>query len=292
MRISQDPVSTVARHSGSRAFTLIELLVVIAIIAILAAILFPVFAQAREKARQIACLSHAKQIGTATMMYTQDYDEMYPSSHWGIYFVLIQPYTKNEQLWQCPSHSGVYTVRPCFWWGAVGGACTGVEVKRVITGWVNNADLFGGWDNSLPKSIVKADEPAGTVMMAEAHVYDDREAAMNRTPGTPVQTAQMSVSPCRTRAHVWYNRKWNVSPRNRWPTGNGTNDSDNRLGAHHNLGMNMVYADSHAKFGKNPPEDCRAWVPSLLPGQKLVKQAASGNCRPTPDPGVAWCVNN
>jgi prepilin-type N-terminal cleavage/methylation domain-containing protein/prepilin-type processing-associated H-X9-DG protein len=64
---------------GSRGFTLIELLVVIAIIAILAAILFPVFAQAREKARQITCVSNMKQIGTATMMYLQDYDETYPA---------------------------------------------------------------------------------------------------------------------------------------------------------------------------------------------------------------------
>ena len=62
-----------------KAFTLIELLVVIAIIAILAAILFPVFAQAREKARAVSCLSNLKQIGLACMMYVQDYEETYPS---------------------------------------------------------------------------------------------------------------------------------------------------------------------------------------------------------------------
>jgi prepilin-type N-terminal cleavage/methylation domain-containing protein len=66
-----------SRSLDRHGFTLIELLVVIAIIAILAAILFPVFAQAREKARQTACLSNTKQIGTAFMMYVQDYDEAF-----------------------------------------------------------------------------------------------------------------------------------------------------------------------------------------------------------------------
>ncbi|MCX6368890.1 MAG: DUF1559 domain-containing protein [Armatimonadetes bacterium] len=69
---------------NQRAFTLIELLVVIAIIAILAAILFPVFAQAREKARQTSCLSNTKQIGIGLMMYTQDYDETLPGNHNGL----------------------------------------------------------------------------------------------------------------------------------------------------------------------------------------------------------------
>src|SRR4026207_363252 len=92
-------------------FTLIELLVVIAIIAILAAILFPVFAQAREKARQSGCLSNLKQLGTAVLMYTQDYDENLPNNYAGKKDTnlwsdlsgsgLMDPYLKNKQIWFC-----------------------------------------------------------------------------------------------------------------------------------------------------------------------------------------------
>jgi prepilin-type N-terminal cleavage/methylation domain-containing protein/prepilin-type processing-associated H-X9-DG protein len=105
-----------------RGFTLIELLVVIAIIAILAAILFPVFAKAREKARQAACSSNLKQLALALMMYAGDYDEAYPGSliaHYpggpqqypqdaccverNIWFEVTQGYIKNRQIGRCPS---------------------------------------------------------------------------------------------------------------------------------------------------------------------------------------------
>ncbi|MBU0607894.1 MAG: DUF1559 domain-containing protein [Armatimonadetes bacterium] len=103
-----------------RGFTLIELLVVIAIIAILAAILFPVFAKAREKARQTACLSNLKQIGLGMLQYVQDYDETLPhlykdvgaTRYW--WFNDIQPYIKNYQLFKCPSMKGTY------WGGSYG----------------------------------------------------------------------------------------------------------------------------------------------------------------------------
>ena len=97
------------------AFTLVELLVVIAIIAILAAILFPVFARAREKARQSNCLSNFKQIGLAHLMYAQDYDERFTkfqgywsSDNWdgaaGVYWYdRLAPYVKNTQIFACPS---------------------------------------------------------------------------------------------------------------------------------------------------------------------------------------------
>jgi prepilin-type N-terminal cleavage/methylation domain-containing protein/prepilin-type processing-associated H-X9-DG protein len=123
------PVSPAASQGSSRrraarkpGFTLIELLVVIAIIAILAAILFPVFAQARAKARQTMCLSNMKQMGVGALMYRQDYDEHGPNEwpwyklsiwDWDHTFLeVISPYTKNQQIAACPSaQSDVYFSR-------------------------------------------------------------------------------------------------------------------------------------------------------------------------------------
>src|SRR5262245_40641727 len=117
------------RRFNRRGFTLIELLVVIAIIAILAAILFPVFAQAREKARQASCVSNTKQLGLAYMMYIQDHDGALPAAFsgwegdadwhagnwwWG---QRLLPYIKNRPLLRCPSHAGVDPSAPTMWGG-------------------------------------------------------------------------------------------------------------------------------------------------------------------------------
>ena len=117
-------------RSAGRGFTLIELLVVIAIIAILAAILFPVFAKARERARTASCLSNLKQLGSAVMMYSGDYDEHFPygldwadrnyPAIWAgqpaiqallpsipLLTVVLDPYLRNKQVWACPSDTGI-----------------------------------------------------------------------------------------------------------------------------------------------------------------------------------------
>ena len=114
--------------SQRRGFTLIELLVVIAIIAILAAILFPVFARAREKARQTSCLSNVKELGLGCLMYAQDYDERLPwhcragpgpsgsvdDTGWN---TQIYAYVKNEQLYNCPSANWQNRSRLCGGYG-------------------------------------------------------------------------------------------------------------------------------------------------------------------------------
>src|SRR5690349_17778848 len=104
-------MNIVSSKSAKKGFTLIELLVVIAIIALLAAILFPVFARARENARKSSCQNQLKQIGLGILQYTQDYDETMPISFGGGGTDALQwtqrtyGYIKSQQIFQCPSDS-------------------------------------------------------------------------------------------------------------------------------------------------------------------------------------------
>jgi prepilin-type N-terminal cleavage/methylation domain-containing protein len=159
---------------NQNAFTLIELLVVIAIIAILAAILFPVFAQAREKARQTACVSNARQLSTALYMYAQDYDEnIVPASLRLpdasltpiIWTEIAQPYIKNNQIFICPSADNkAYAAN----WGTRQLGSYGYNESTAVD---LRTPPVEGFPQSL--SLAALDEPARGVLLAD-------------TPGAPL----------------------------------------------------------------------------------------------------------
>ena len=142
--------------SAKPGFTLIELLVVIAIIAILAAILFPAFARARENARRASCQSNVKQIMLGIFQYTQDYDEKYipmynsdPAVYWPR---KVEPYLKSTQLFNCPSNSGVaYS-----------------NIDNYFPHYGLNTQLFELGGGTLGRSLASIEQPTSTVMLADS----------------------------------------------------------------------------------------------------------------------------
>lgn len=226
-------------HAG---FTLIELLVVIAIIAILAAILFPVFAQAREKARQTACLSNLKQIGNALTMYVQDYDESLPRAFSGgtiaspgrDWATDLIPYIKagdvSDAAQVASTDPNLYKSRPdLFTANKPFYQCPSKAESRDTRGF-RRGYAYNNWLTLATGSIALSDISTPTEHLAFGEVFGevDRLAPFN------------------------------------WPT-----DARFRPEARHNLGLNVAYCDGHAKWVKGT--DTRMQWPAGM---------ASGNSYP------------
>jgi prepilin-type N-terminal cleavage/methylation domain-containing protein/prepilin-type processing-associated H-X9-DG protein len=177
------------RFTRRPAFTLIELLVVIAIIAILAAILFPVFARAREKGRQTTCLSNLKNMGLATLMYAQDYDETLPMGRdqpgfaastdvRGFWIGKLQPYVKNLAMFDCPSGSLYNSSSNVLDWSRTE---YGANSCGVFSGWrLIRGNMVWDSQNSTcrfvtgPLRLAEAQEPARVPTITDTAMRPDR----------------------------------------------------------------------------------------------------------------------
>jgi prepilin-type N-terminal cleavage/methylation domain-containing protein/prepilin-type processing-associated H-X9-DG protein len=217
-----------------RGFTLIELLVVIAIIAILAAILFPVFARAREKARQSSCVSNVKQLALGTMMYSQDYDETLPTwdrladdnaSTW-YPAAAVYPYVNNLQIYACPSGNqvpGAHTSDPSTWnvYRRNGGSSrTPGPVTRGY-GW--NYYIFHR--GTSPYKLADIHTPANTIMLGDSvHMFGGRGAIIW--------------------SNVCCDGSWRTSPLDGQANGGPMTSN----GSRHNGGENIGFLDGHAKW--------------------------------------------
>jgi len=272
-----------------RGFTLIELLVVIAIIAILAAILFPVFAQAREKSRAASCISNQKQIGVGVMMYVQDFDETYPMAYYYVngatskngyvqWTGLVDPYVKQlhgaTTIWVCPSH-GLRGFAPTNFTSP--GNCPPGQIPQTAGVQDIQADRMSYIANelimprkkyaSIPQNVVSqaaVDAPADVIAVAE---MTDVLGAMNDsspTGGAAIKSHRPTNGVSDNGAV--YNGETGVvgpvyalTPVQAWSAINYAIANNNAGGQHHiayisadrhSGGATYVFADGHAKWMK------------------------------------------
>src|SRR5581483_10508125 len=243
-------------------FTLIELLVVIAIIAILAAILFPVFAQARGKARQISCLSNAKQMGLAMYMYGQDYDEvLFPyrvntpnpfandphmdpgtagSTFWN---QMLQPYIKNYGVNRCPSRSGA--------WAGVNPAGPGNPADSLSWGGQNSYGVNRYcFQPTAPLGFAAMVKPADTLIIMDATYYNVA-ARYTDDNGNVVISGILNGDPIQFDPIArGYTNYWTNIGNGEWEdisTPEGNKRAFERGKARHSGVINCVLGDTHAK---------------------------------------------
>ncbi len=233
-----------ARSNSIPGFTLIELLVVIAIISILAAILFPVFAQARERARSAACLSNLRQIGAGLLMYVQDYDERLPDrkdlkyslpggyhpwtgwpipdprSGWAA--LILQPYIHNNEVWKCPTVAGtmnnlVQVAQPL-----------DTSPHPVVT-------LYWMWRFARPDAVTPLNYLWGKTDLQSVEDMRANNSPIDGVPDGPADI-EMAVDPY-------------------FPRGTAGVPSALAGRSVHFGGRNRVFLDGHAKFLRDPRTD-------------------------------------
>ena len=214
------------RQTVRTGFTLIELLVVIAIIAILAAILFPVFARAREKARQSSCLSNVKQLTLGFMMYAQDYDEWIRSAYlpndahasYTTWYFGISPYVMNNQIFRCPNES--------FDMGTYGTYFPGLNypTERLMLSYGMNYKYLG-YDKDRYK-LAEIKRPAECILIGDSgpHMLSQRRAP------SAGHTQYICVAP---EPPPEYPDQWFVEPHS--------------IYLRHNWTANVGFVDGHAK---------------------------------------------